>query len=86
MPRPKRSRVVKRHNALKRWQTNENNNSENQPSADTSVRIQYTSALNSGIVNKIEDIPDSSNYIIVDTENLSSLFTICCVVLVVVHP
>ncbi|GBL84018.1 hypothetical protein AVEN_100880-1 [Araneus ventricosus] len=47
MPRPKHSRVVKRCNALKRWQTNRKNNSENQPSADTSARIQYTSVLNS---------------------------------------
>ncbi|GBL93578.1 hypothetical protein AVEN_239963-1 [Araneus ventricosus] len=50
MPRPKRSRVVKRCNALKRWQTNGKNISENQPSADTSARIHYTSVLNSGFV------------------------------------
>ncbi|GFW71715.1 uncharacterized protein TNCV_219291 [Trichonephila clavipes] len=75
MPRTKLSHLAKRNNISKRWSTSKNDNSKKQPLADITRRIQNTNVLETNTTGKSKHFSDVRNYIIVDTECLSNLFT-----------
>ncbi|GFW05058.1 uncharacterized protein TNCV_598521 [Trichonephila clavipes] len=75
MPRTKRSLLAKRNNISKRWSTSKNDNSKKQLLADITRRIQNTNVLETNTTGKSKHFSDVRNYIIVDTECLSNLFT-----------
>ncbi|GFX90130.1 uncharacterized protein TNCV_2421141 [Trichonephila clavipes] len=75
MPRTKLSHLAKRSNISKRWSTSKNDNSEKQHFADITTRIQNTNVLKTNATGKGKYFSDVRNYIIVDTECLSNLFT-----------
>ncbi|GFX51252.1 uncharacterized protein TNCV_2736031 [Trichonephila clavipes] len=75
MPRTKLSHLAKRNNISKRWSSSKNDNSEKQPLADITRRIQNTNVLETNTTGKSKHFSDVRNYIIVDTECLSNLFT-----------
>ncbi|GFV71548.1 uncharacterized protein TNCV_3931441 [Trichonephila clavipes] len=75
MPRTKVSHLTKRSNISKRWSTPKKDNSKNQPLADINTIIQNINVLKTNTTGKSKHCSDVPNYIIVDTECLSNLFT-----------
>ncbi|GFS94281.1 uncharacterized protein TNCV_2013571 [Trichonephila clavipes] len=76
MPRTKLSHLAKESNISKRWSTSKNDNSKKQPLADITTRIQDTNVLKTNTTTgKSKHFSDVPNYIIVNTECLSNLFT-----------
>ncbi|GFX49438.1 hypothetical protein TNCV_3342161 [Trichonephila clavipes] len=58
--------VSVRNNISKRWNTTENDESKNQSSADSAIRLLNTSILNSNAADITEYFLDVPNYIILN--------------------
>ncbi|GFW15637.1 hypothetical protein TNCV_3581351 [Trichonephila clavipes] len=67
MPCPKRSQVATRNNIPKRWNTTENDASENQPSATTAIRLSNTS-----VSDKTAYFLDVPSYVIIGNKELTT--------------